>query len=148
MQPRFNVEREKQNRLIADSYENDYCLLQFHSQIEIYLVDEGEMEMLVNGKFQRLQAGHISVSLSYDAHAYKTPEYSRSSAVFIPPVLCEEFINLTKDKRLKDPFITDGVTYQKIKEYCAALEATEDKPIKRLGYVNLILGMILEATEL
>ena len=147
MQQKLNTLRERQSGLQMRNYENDYCLLQFHSAIEVYLVDSGEMEMWVNGNYRRLKGGEIAVSLSYDAHAYKTPEYSQSSAVFIPPVLCEEFINLTKDKRMKDPFIRNPEAYQKIKEYCVALEQTEDKPIKRLGYLNLILGVILEVAE-
>ena len=148
MQQRLNTLRERQSGLQMRNYEDDYCLLQFHSAIEIYMVDGGQMEMWVNGNYRRLTAGQIAVSLSYDAHAYKTPEFSRSSAIFIPPVLCEDFIHLTKDKRLKDPFITDAGVYGRIKEYCRALEKNEDNPIFRLGYLNLILGEVLEASAL
>lgn len=148
MLQKLNAFREKQSGLQMHNYANDYCLLQFHSAIEIYMVDSGEMEMWVNGNYRRLQAGEVAVSLSYDAHAYKTPLASRSSAVFIPVHICEEFIHLTRDKRLRNPFITDGQAYRQLKEYCLGLEQTEGNPIKQLGYVNLILGTVLEKTEL
>lgn len=148
MQQRLNTLRERQSGLQMRNYENDYCLLQFHSAIEIYMVDSGEMEMWVNGNYRRLQAGEIAVSLSYDAHAYKTPEVSRSSAVFIPAHICEEFIHLTQDKRLGSPFITDKQAYRQLKECCRGLELSEGNPIKQLGYVNLILGTVLDKIAL
>jgi len=144
MQLRFNIEREKQNKLIADNYENDYCLLQFHSQIEIYLIDEGEMEMLINGKFQRLLPGHVSVSLSYDAHAYKTPVSSKSSILHIPPHMCEDFINLVKGKRLKNPYITDPEAYRQIKACHEALKQKDIGYTRQFGYIYIILGIILK----
>ena len=148
MQQRLNTLRERQSGLQMRNYENDYCLLQFHSAIEIYMVDSGEMEMWVNGAYRKLQAGEFAVSLSYDAHAYKTPLASRSSAIFIPAHICEDFIHLTRDKRLQSPFIADGQAYRQLKEYCRGLEQAEGNPIKQLGYVNLILGTVLEGTAL
>lgn len=145
MQQKLNTLRERQSGLQMRNYENDYCLLQFHSAIEIYMVDAGQMQMWVNGNYRLLQAGEIAVSLSYDAHAYKTPHTSRSSAVFVPPQLCEDFMHLTKDKRLQSPFISDTHAYEKIKNYCDALKQTEGNPIKRLGYLNLILGVLLDS---
>ena len=62
MQPQFNIKREKNDCLACYSYTNDSCLLQFHSQIEIYIVDEGQMEMFVDGKRKTLSAGESSVS--------------------------------------------------------------------------------------
>ena len=110
-QPKFNIERERNNHLFFKTYRNDKCLFQFHSQIEIYFVDEGEMEMLVGGKARTLHAGELSLALSYDTHAYKTPTFSRSSALLIPAHLCEDFLVLTKGKKLVSPFITDLDTY-------------------------------------
>ena len=145
MQLRFNIEREKQNHLFAGHYQNDYCFLQFHSAIEIYMVDMGEMEMLVNGHSQRLTAGQISVALSYDAHAYKTPVASASSILLIPPHLCEEFVALIKNKRLANPFITDPEAYRQIKICHEKLMHSGNNPIRELGYVYIILSVLLEA---
>lgn len=147
MQLRFNVSREKQNKIAVTNYTNDHCLLQFHSQVEIYLVDEGEMEMLVNGKSKLLKAGEFSVSLSYEAHAYKTPKFSKSSFLQIPANLCEEYINLIKGKRLVSPFFSDPKMYAQIKAYHEALKEEGISRLRQLGYIYVILGMILEHGE-
>lgn len=68
MQPYFNVSREKTKQLGPFNYENDWCMLQFHSQIEICIVHEGEMEMFVDGKHKTLKNGEISVALSFVSH--------------------------------------------------------------------------------
>ncbi len=148
MRARFNIERERDNHLFYKSYQNDKCLFQFHSQIEIYFVDKGEMEMLVGGKSQTLHAGEISVALSYDTHAYKTPTSSASSALLIPSHLCEDFATATKGRRLVSPFITDPEVCRTIKRYYEELKLETSSRLKQLGYVYLILGCILENKEL
>jgi len=116
-QPIFNATRERDNKLFYKSYKNDKGVFQFHSQIELYFIDEGEMEVWLNDKYRILRAGEMSVALSYDAHAYKTPESSRSSVLIIPPYMCEEFIAATKTKKSTNPFICDPETVKRIK-YC------------------------------
>lgn len=147
MQLRFNVSREKQNKIAVTNYTNDHCLLQFHSQVEIYLVDEGEMEMLVNGKSKVLKAGEFSVALSYEAHSYKTPKTSKSSLLQVPANLCEEYINLIKGKRLVSPFFSDPKMYAQIKANHEALMEEGISHLRQLGYIYVILGMILEHGE-
>lgn len=148
MQPQFNIDRERKNYLFFRSYRNDSCLFQFHSQIEIYFVDEGEMEMFVSGKQRVLKAGELSVALSYDTHAYKTPSASRSSVLLIPPHLCEEFAVAVKGKRLVTPFITDPAVYERLKHYWRACQDENIGRIRQLGYLYVILGIITEAVGL
>lgn len=147
MQQKFNMVREKQSGLLLHSYEDDYCFLQFHTPIEIYMVDEGEMEMLVNGNQKVLRAGEISVALSYDAHSYKTPDHSRSSAIFIPPHLCEEFMNYTEDKRLSSPFISDEKVFAQVKGCFRQLQREDCNQIMQIGYIYMVLGAILDAVS-
>lgn len=143
MQPRFNIKRDRNDRLTCFSYTDDYCFLQFHSQIEICTVDEGEMEMLVDGKAKTLKKGDISVVLSYTPHAYKTPVSSASSIIFIPTHMCEEFMSLTENKRPVSPFISSPEAYKTVKE-CFHLLQEEKNSLKQSGYVYVILGTILE----
>ena len=84
MQPKFNIDRERHNKLFYKEYENDKCVFQFHSHIELYFVEDGEMEFWVGGHHRILRAGELSVALSYESHAYKTPAYSKSSVFIIP----------------------------------------------------------------
>lgn len=144
MQPHFNIQREKNNTIFYRKYRNDKCLFQFHSQIEIYFVDEGEMEMFVSGTTRVLHENQLSVALSYDTHAYKTPTSSRSSVLLIPPHMCEEFMNAVRGKRLRSPFITDPDIFAKLKQYYLALQDESVGHIQRLGYIYTILGIIMD----
>ncbi len=144
MQARFNIERDRENRLFMKSYKNDFCLFQFHSQLEIYIVEDGEMELFVDGKLAILSAGQISVALGYVPHAYKTPAASRSSVLLIPPHMCEEFIVASRGKRIVDPFITDPSVCEKIRHYYSLLKDPGISRVSRIGYIYVILGIIME----
>lgn len=145
MQPRFNVEREKHNVLFYKEYTNDKCVFQFHSQIELYFVESGEMDFLVNGHHRTLAAGEMSVALPYDSHAYKTPEKSTSSVLIIPLYLCEAFIDTIKGKVSSSPFITDSDRVKKIKLLVSELNREGINEIERNGYIQVILGIILDS---
>ncbi len=150
MQARFNVTREKNNLLISKWYKNDFCYFQFqfHSQIEIYAVTEGEMEMFVDGKRKTLKAGEFSVALGYVAHDYKTPKHSRSFSIIIPPYLCEEFLAEIAGKKLASPFYNDKNLFDKLIECSNIIRDPNANPIKKHGFANYILGLILEKSEL
>lgn len=143
-QPMFNAVRERDNKLFYKSYKNDKTVLQFHSQIELYFVDGGEMDFWVGGHYKRLSGGEMSVALSYDSHAYKTPLASESSVLIIPPYMCEEFINATKGKKATCPFITDKATVEKIKECYKEIKRPDIGRIEQLGYIYVILGIVME----
>ncbi len=149
MQLKFNVEREKKNFITCHKYRNDYTYFQFqfHSQIEIYGILEGEMDILVDGKRQTLKAGEFSVALSYVGHDYKTPVSSRSFAIIIPPQLCEEFINETKGKKLANPFFSDKALFDKVINCFEAMREPTASTLKKNALVNVVLGLILENGE-
>ena len=56
------------------------------------------MEVTVGNLSKKLTAGEMSVALSFVPHGYNTPVSSTSGALIIPTKLCEEFVNVTKDK--------------------------------------------------
>lgn len=145
MQPRFNIERERHNRLFYKEYENDKCVLQFHSHIELYFVDGGEMEFLVNGHLRTLSSGEMSVALSYDSHAYKTPVSSRSSVLIIPIYMCEHFLEAIKHRKASYPFITDKATVMRIKECIGRLKRDGINEIEQMGYIHVILGIVMDS---
>ena len=147
MQPKFNVFREKANTLFYKQYKNDFCNFQFHSQIEIYAVTEGKMEMLVDGKRKTLKAGEFSVALSYIGHDYKTLDHSRSFSIIIPPHLCEEFMSETQGQKLVCPFFDDNELFAEIKRCYLAMRDENSSNIKRHGLANVVLGLILEKGE-
>lgn len=140
----FGINRERDDKLFYKEYSNDKGVFQFHSQIELYFVDEGEMEVIINSHRRVLKKGEMSVALSYDAHAYKTPVSSRSSIFIIPTYLCEEFIKATKDKRVTNPFICDPEAVKKIKECIYEIQKAGVNDIMLTGYIYVILGIIME----
>ena len=145
MQPKFNVDRERHNKLFYKEYENDKCVFQFHSHIELYFVEEGQMEFFVGGHQRILNAGEMSVALSYESHAYKTPEHSRSSVFIIPIYLCEQFIIATRNRQASSPFITDSNIVLRIKECIEELKKKDINEITQMGYIHVILGIIMDS---
>ena len=60
----FRIEREKQNFLFYKEYENDFSISGFHSHLELYFVDDGEMDITVNSHYRKLKKGEMCVVLS------------------------------------------------------------------------------------
>lgn len=145
MHAEFGLKRESDNNLFYKEWENDSGKFHFHSQIELYFVDEGEMEVTVGDLSKKLCAGEMSVALSFVPHGYFTPKASSSGALIIPTKFCEEFINETKDKRAVNPFITDKSTVEKIRIYARELTKEGINKIKRDGYIYIILGIVMDA---
>lgn len=144
MQAIFGLTREQHNRLYFNEYTNDSGILHFHSPIELYFVDGGEMEIFVNDKRRILCEGEMSVALSFDAHAYATLGSSRSSVLIIPSYMCEEFSQAVSHKRAVSPFICDKEVVKSIKDCFAKIKESADNPIKMRGYIYVILGIIME----
>ena len=145
MHPIFGIKREKQNFLFYKEYQNSWGTFMFHSQLELCIVTDGEMDVWINNRHRVLKAGEMSVALSFDAHAYKTNEYSRSALLIIPSYLCEEFITAVKGKRCSTPFIFDKDTVERIRSYAKEIHQTDPtNKIKIMGYVYLILGILME----
>ena len=144
----FRMDREKQNFLFYKEYQNDKAILGFHSHIELYFVDEGEMDMSVDGIQMRLGADQMCVVLSFVAHSYKTPTHSRSRVLIIPTYLCPDFLAVMKDKWLSSPFILDGERVREIKHYLKELNSSADNKIKKLGFLSVILGLVLDGAVL
>ena len=148
MKAEFNIEREKQNLLFYEESVNDAAPIAFHSQVELFFVDEGEMVATVGRHQQLLKAGEMAVSLSFEAHAYFTPEVSRSTVLIIPTYLCPEFIEKTGGKHAVTPFITDPEVVERIRELIRRLNACDDSPLEQKGYLYLILGLVLRKLPL
>ena len=147
MKAEFGITRERNNTLFYKEYPNCKGIFHFHSQLELLFVDEGEMEIHINNKGQIVREGEMSVSLSYDAHSYKTPVSSRASILIIPVHMCDEFIKAIKHKRVTNPFITDKNVVRKIRSLVSEIDFTSKNEIKLSGYIYLILGLIMENIE-
>ncbi len=138
------LNRELQEELYYRDFTDDSGIFHFHSPIELYFVFGGEMEVFVNDKRRVLRAGEMSVALSYDAHSYRTVTHSRSGVLIVPPRLCEEFMIAVRNKKTASPFLSDPEAISIIFDALAKLRECPDNPLKRIGYLYVILGTLLD----
>lgn len=147
MQAHFDLERELSKELYKEYIDvnidgKTHC--NFHSQIELFFVDQGQVEALVNNQSKLLEQDHMAVALSYDAHLYRSVGKSRSSVLVIPPYMCEEFLAAVQNKRAKNPFICDAETVRKMRSYVEIIKTENCNEVKLRGYLYVILGIVLE----
>ncbi len=144
MLPTFGINREIENKLCVTKYENGNGAFHFHSQIELCVVNDGEIEALVNNKYQRLKKGEISIALSYETHMYKPVVNSNFTVLIIPVDLCKEFSQYVKLQKITNPFIKNAVISEKIMYYINEIEENNDNFLLKTGYVYLILGLLVK----
>jgi len=142
MQAEFLLITEKSDALTINKVENRKYRLHFHSNIELCLVLEGEIEVWINDQHRMLRQGELSVAWSYDAHAYRTPSHSVTLSTIIPPRLYHEFSPLLANRHMCDHVVTDPDIFEKIRSGVCAAAATDDELLKK-GYVYVILGTLL-----
>ena len=143
MEAKFHLTREIKDTLDCGIGHSPTVDVNFHSQIEIYLVRSGAVEILVNSSKKILRAGGISVSLSYDAHGYRTIEESEVAYLIIPRSYCPEFLHLLSGSRSYFPFIEDEETFALVSDLHDRIRMAQSE-LQRRGYVYVILGAILE----
>lgn len=143
MKPRFYIEREKEQDIFYKEYTNGTGYFGFHSPIELYFVNDGEMEVYINDQRKILKKNQMSVALSFDAHTYKTLKPSKSSVLIIPTYMCEEFLSEIQHKRTLSPYICDEKTVLEIKKYIKKINREDINFIEKKGYIYTILGIIL-----
>ncbi len=144
MRAQFSLKRESNNTLFYAEWINDSGIFHFHSQVELYFVNEGKMEVFIGNQRKILSAGEMSVALSYNPHGYNTPVSSASGALIIPTYLCGDFLKATKEKCAASPFITNKEAVKKIKEQIRELFRSDINDIEKKGRIYVILGIIMD----
>lgn len=147
MKAEFNLSREQKNRLFLQQIPDPDSKLHFHSQIEIQMIDEGEVEVWVNEQHSMMKAGEIAVAFSYDAHGYRTPEHAKVTCMIIPTDFFEEVLPSIRLKRAGNPFIRDREIYEKLKACYRELKESKND-IKTRGYLYVVLGILMEQMKL
>ena len=143
MQAEFLLITEKSNALTITEVENREYRLHFHSNIELCLVLEGEIEVWINDHRRLLRAGELSVAWSHDAHSYRTPKHSVSLSTIIPPRFYHEFSPLLANHRASDPFLSEPALFAQILALARAAQKCDDD-LMRKGYIYIILGTLLK----
>lgn len=147
MRAHFDMERERSKELVKEVVNDNIdgqCHCNFHSQIELYFVDEGQIDAMVNQQRRRLHKNQMAVALSYDAHLFRSIGNSKSSILVIPPELCREFLSAVQHKQIRNPFICEESTVEKLKFYVNAIKTGNHNDITLRGYLYVILGIVLD----
>ncbi len=149
MQAPLHLRREEQNELSYGQVHNKVIdvSVHFHSQIEIYLVRSGQIEVFVNDQRNVLHEGEFAVSFSYDAHGYRSLGNATTEFLIIPTDLCGEFLQLLSDKHTASPFINDRKTYETVHNAMEQIFAGANS-LSQCGYIYVILGAILDQMPL
>jgi len=147
MHAHFDIERERSRELFKELTNDNIdgiCHFNFHSQIELYFVDDGQIDAFVNQQQRRLKKGQMAVALSYDAHLFRSVGSSRSSILVIPPDLCGEFVSAVQQKQVQTPFICDEEIVKRIKFFVDAIKTDNTNEVKLRGYLYVVLGIVLD----
>ena len=143
MEAKFHLLREQANHLEYSRRQNPNTNMHFHSQIEVYLVLEGEIEIWINDRHAVLKPGEMSIAFSYDAHSYRALRQSEGMYLVIPTDLCGEFRSLFTGKHTGDPFIRDPAAFETVRHAIETLLNGANDLIER-GCVYLTLGTLYD----
>lgn len=146
MQSKFLLQREVNQKLFFGNLRSSKFDPHFHSQIEIYLILSGELDVCINNERKKLRQGEISVSFSYDIHSYKASLDMKAYSLIIPTAFCGNFLPLLSSKNFNSSFIDDTKTYTTVKDSMERLiEGAND--ISTQGHIYVILGAILDSLK-
>jgi len=143
----FDIAREHSKEIFKEVTNDNIdglCHFNFHSQIELYFIDDGKINAFVNSHAMLLEKDQMAIALSYDSHLFRSVGASKSSIFVIPPDTCKDFMAAVQNKKVKNPFICDRDTVKEIKSYVNLIKAKNCNEVKLRGYLYIILGIILE----
>ena len=147
MQAEFHLLREQANHLEFCRRQDPDVPMHFHSQIEIYLILSGEVEVWINDRHSILGPGDISVAFSYDAHSYRSVRPAECMYLIIPTDMCGEFRSLFAGKAAGEPFIRDPAAFAAVRHAIETLLDGANELIAR-GCVYITLGTLYDCLSL
>ena len=129
-----------------------------HAQLELLYVEEGEIEITINGCTQLLKGGDLSVSFPNSVHSYRTPPNQTSMhciLVILNLTVVGDFINTLLKFHPKKPFINKNQLHKDVpyaintlmEEYNSALGHSKCSPISK-AYSQIIISRLLQQMEL
>lgn len=137
----LSLERELRDELQILTYEQGNGDFFFHSQMELCIVEEGQIDALVANSAGRLLRGEACVSLRNDPHRYVSEGKAKYTVLVLPSEISEQFYASLGERTLSSRFITDAVVCEKMLAYLSALKA-EACELSRRGYIYLMLGLV------
>ncbi len=105
----YETSRERDTRLrVFRNHQNDFPP-HFHNNVEIYLLEEGEQQVVCNGETHLLRAGTVAFFDSYAIHGYLPPKSPQTNGcvLIIPFALLGNFRTFRQKGRVLTPVIHD-----------------------------------------
>ncbi|ACL75900.1 AraC family transcriptional regulator [Ruminiclostridium cellulolyticum] len=129
-----------------------------HAQLELLYVEDGEIEITVNGCTRLLKKGDLSVSFPNSVHSYNTPPHQERMnciVVILNLILAGDFINTLLKFHPKVPFISSDNLHKDVpyaintlyEEYNYAQSKPVYTPICK-AYIQIIISRLLQQMEL
>ncbi|WP_024834546.1 AraC family transcriptional regulator [Ruminiclostridium josui] len=129
-----------------------------HAQFELLYVEDGEIEITVNGCTGLLKKGDLSISFPNSVHSYRTPtnqENMNCIVVILNLALAGDFINTLLKFHPKEPFISSVNLHKDVpyaintlfEEYNHARSNPVCTPICK-AYIQIIISRLLQQVEL
>ncbi len=146
MQAFFHLKRELNNRLDYSRVKSPSFNVHFHSNIELYCIRSGAVEVLINDQKRVLREGEFCISFSYDTHGYRSIGASEVEFLSIPTTYCEDILPLFDKKHVDSHFIDDPKTCQIVFDAMTEL-LKQPNELMQKGCVYLILGAVLDKTS-
>ncbi len=129
-----------------------------HSQLELLYVEEGEIEITVNGCTRLMKKGGLSVLFPNSVHSYHTPPYQESMnciIIILNLALAGDFINTLLKFHPKDPFINKKNLHKDVPYAIDTLvdeyNHTQNRPVCTpicKAYIQIIISRLLQQMEL
>ncbi len=128
-----------------------------HAQLELLYVEEGEIEITVNGCTHLMKRGGLCVLFPNSVHSYHTPSQERMNCIIVilNLALAGDFINTLLKFHPKDPFINRENLHKDVpyaidtlcEEYTHVGNQPVCTPICK-AYIQIIISRLLQQVEL
>ena len=127
----------------ARSYKASIYPAHFHSSIEIYYVESGEIAVTINTKKKLLKSGDVLVVNGLEIHSFDVKEVAYVTVLQFGEYYLKDFNEQYEDVILPN-FLLDHGKNIRLLDLMKQIESTKDfNELEKKAYVNLILGTIV-----
>ncbi len=148
MKATLYAHRERLRNFKIETYSRMNNTFAFHSTIELVLVRKGKVQAWIGDAEMTISDHEIAVILCNEAHQFHSLENGVYTGIFIPTILCPEFVEEVSHKKAHYPVIRDKGSVERIRDALDMLSGGELNAIEEKGYLHVILGTVLKRIEL
>lgn len=140
----YEINRERDERLMAEDGADGVCPVHFHRKIEVMYVLEGEKNMVAAGKEITLRADNIFFANSYEMHGYGASPGSRQIIIVFPNRMLDDYYAEFGDKLTLGNTVEDTEFCRSLLPHFKALAARDGNALVLQAHCDMILGRVVE----